>query len=312
MGIQYLNTYIKKNVTNNAIVELSLETLKNKTIAVDISIYLYKYLAENELIENIYQMLSIFYYYKIYPIFVFDGKPPNEKINFINKKNKEKYEAKIKYNNLKLELDNELNDKKNIIETMSNLKKKFIKLKLSDIEKIKKLIIAFGFTYVQANCEADILCVKLVKKNIAWACLSEDMDMFLYGCKRVIRYFSIINHKAIIYYLETILKDLNMSFKEFKEICILSGTDYNINSNITLYQALEYYKLYKKTRELNFFEWIELNTNYIDNIYYLYHIYYMFMTDQIELKDYNINLKKNNINYNLIKEIMIPEGFIFK
>ena len=59
MGIQYLNTYIKKNVTNNAIVELSLETLKNKTIAVDISIYLYKYLAENELIENIYQILYL-------------------------------------------------------------------------------------------------------------------------------------------------------------------------------------------------------------------------------------------------------------
>ena len=116
--------------------------------------------------------------------------------------------------------------------------------------------------------------------------------MFLYGCKRVIRYFSIINHKAIIYYLEIILKDLNMSFKEFKEICILSGTDYNIDNNITLYKALEYYKLFKESSDLDFFEWIELNTNFIDNIYYLYSTYFMFMTDKIELKDYNINLKK--------------------
>ena len=177
MGIQYLNTYIKKNVTNDAIVELSLESLKNKTITVDISIYLYKYLAENLLIENMYQMLSIFYYYNIFPIFVFDGKPPNEKLNLINKKNKEKYEARVKYNNLKLELnnnfnnkldnelDNELDNKKIIIQNMSNLKKKFIKLQFSDIEKVKKLIIAFGFTYIQANCEADLLCVKLVKKK---------------------------------------------------------------------------------------------------------------------------------------------------
>ena len=37
----------------------------------------------------------------------------------------------------------------------------------------------------------------------------------------------------------------------------------------------------------------------------------MFKTDNIELKEYNINLKKRHINYDMIKDIMKPEGFIF-
>lgn len=315
MGIQYLNSYIKKNVSNQGLVKVSLKMLKGKIIAVDISIYLYRYLAEGELIENIYHMLSLFYYYEVIPIFIFDGKPPIEKYKLIQKRNQEKTQAKLTYKKLKEELENnnyDINYENKLIDSMENLKKKFIKLESKDLEKVKKLITAFGFNYLQANCEADLLCGKLVNKNIAWACMSEDMDMFLYGCNRVIRYFSIINHTVIIYNLKTILNELNLTFKEFKEICVISGTDYNLTSNTNLYKTLEYFEKYKKdTKKLDFFEWLENNTDYVDNIYYLYNIFYMFKTDNIELKEYNINLKKQHINYDMIKDIMKPEGFIF-
>lgn len=315
MGIQYLNSYIKKNVTNESLVKVSLKMLKDKIIAVDISIYLYRYLAEGDLIENIYHMLSLFYYYQVIPIFIFDGKPPIEKYKLIEKRNTEKYEAKLTYKKLKEDLEKnnyDINYENKVIEAMQNLKKKFIRVESKDLEKVKKLINAFGFNYLQANCEADLLCGKLVNKNIAWACMSEDMDMFLYGCHRVIRYFSIINHTVIIYNLKNILNELKLSFKEFKEICVISGTDYNLTSNTNLYKTLKYFEEYKKdNNKLDFFEWLENNTQYVDNIYKLYNTFYMFKTDNIELKDYNINLKKNNINYDVIKEIMKPEGFIF-
>ena len=289
--------------------------LKGKIIAVDISIYLYRYLAEGELIENIYHMLSLFYYYNIIPIFIFDGKPPIEKYKLIQKRNLEKSEARLTYKKLKEQLDNgcqDINKEHKLIEDMQTLKKKFIKLENSHLIKVKNLIKAFGYNYIEANCEADLICGKLVNKNIAWACMSEDMDMFLYGCSRVMRYFSIINHTVIIYNLKNILDELNLFFKEFKEICVVSGTDYNLSDKTNLYKTLELFEKYKQSdKKLDFFEWIENNTNYVDNIYYLYNIYYMFKTDKIELKDYNINLKKQNINYEMIKEIMKPEGFIF-
>ena len=78
MGIKYLNRFLKEEC-KDSIKLISLKELSCKKIAIDISIYLYKYAADNTLIENIYLMLSIFRHYKIIPIFIFDGKPPSEK-----------------------------------------------------------------------------------------------------------------------------------------------------------------------------------------------------------------------------------------
>ena len=39
--------------------------------------------------------------------------------------------------------------------------------------------------YYTAINEADELCASMVINGFAWACLSEDMDMFVYGCTRV-------------------------------------------------------------------------------------------------------------------------------
>lgn len=78
MGIKNLNKVLRDKC-KNSIKMISISELSGKKIVVDISIYLYKYIAENTLIENMYLMLSIFNYYKITPLFIFDGKPPVEK-----------------------------------------------------------------------------------------------------------------------------------------------------------------------------------------------------------------------------------------
>jgi len=67
-----------------------MSELSGKKIVVDISIYLYKYEAENALLENMYVMLSIFSYYNIIPIFIFDGKPPPEKKALLQKRKEDK------------------------------------------------------------------------------------------------------------------------------------------------------------------------------------------------------------------------------
>ena len=313
MGIQYLNTFIKNNTTSKSVEKITFDQLKNKVIAVDISIYLYKFINDGSLIINLYHMLSIFVYYDINAIFVFDGKPPIEKKELLEKRYNDKVKAKVKYKELEEYLLKCYDyQKEEIIENMVSLKKKFTKLKYNDIKKVKELITAFGFTYIQPDCEADLICGKMVVKNIAYACLSEDMDMFLNGCTRVLRYLSLLNHSAIMYNLKNILIELNMTFQEFKEICVISGTDYNCQKNkINLYDALDLHSRFKQTECNDFYEWLEKNTNYIDNIYMLYNIYNMFLTENIILKDYSINLKKKEVNNEEIKKIMIPEGFIF-
>ena len=62
-----------------------------------------------------------------------------------------------------------------------------------------------GISYIEADGEADKWCAKLVLSGKAYACISEDMDMFAYGCPFVLRYVSLCKHNAILYDLEGIL-----------------------------------------------------------------------------------------------------------
>ena len=96
------------------------------------------------------------------------------------------------------------------------LKKKFIYISKSQIDEIKNLIIACGMTYCDAPNEADELCAMLTVKGIVWGCLSEDMDMFIYGCPRVLRYLSLLNHTFVLYDTKKILNNLEMNQNELR------------------------------------------------------------------------------------------------
>lgn len=313
MGIPYLNSFIKKNTGNNTLVKIKLKDLYGKVIAIDTSIYLYRFLTEG-LLENMYIMISLFRYYNIIPIFVFDGKPPIEKARILEQRNDDKLRAEKQYYFIKEQLKKEKNTDiyKDLYENMIALKKKFVRLKKDDFLKVKSLMSAFGVTYIDAEGEADQLCAKLVIKKYAYACLSEDMDLFVYGCPRVLRYLSLVNKTVILYNLNKILEDLNITFVEFKEICVLSGTDYNVNK-INLYKTLEYFQLFKKynTNYKCFYDWMDNTTNYIDNLYELYNTFNLFRTDNISLKNFKFNNLIKEPNLEKIKEIMKTAGFIF-
>ena len=193
MGIRHLNKFLQKNCIN-AIKEISLLDLRNKTIVIDISIYLYKFTANDSLIESLFLMISLFRKYNISPLFVFDGKPPTEKNEtlWVRKQIKQNAEKEYKILNEKLLTTENIKEKEIIQDSMNILKKKFIRLKNKDIELAKNLIIHYGVSYIEAPHEADELCANMVINNKAFACLSEDMDLFVYGCPRVLRYFSLV------------------------------------------------------------------------------------------------------------------------
>ena len=202
MGIKNLNKFLKENAKES--IKLGhVSELSGKRIAVDISIYMYKFASEDTLIENIYLMLSIFRYYNVIPIFVFDGKPPTEKKELLQKRREDKKEAEAEYKELKNKLEINKNmdeiEKQEIINNMDMLKRKFVNVNKNDIDKVKNLIRSYGATYYDAPGEADELCAMLTIKGKVWACLSEDMDMFVYGCPRVVRYLSLLNHTFVIY-----------------------------------------------------------------------------------------------------------------
>ena len=157
---------------------------------------------------------------------------------------------KKKYIELEKELDN-VSDKVErscILKDLSFLKKRAFGLPKNTYALVKECISNAGYIYYDANEEADTLCVKLVQEKAAWGCLSDDMDMFVFECPFVIRQFQLSNETFMFYKKEEILNELQMSFPLFKQMCVLSGTDYNIHdNNISLNETLKWLKEYNKT-----------------------------------------------------------------
>jgi len=324
MGIRHLNRFFRDHAAN-AIKIVSLAELSGKKVAVDISIYLHKYTAENTLVESMYAMLSIFRHYNITPIFIFDGKPPAEKKELLMKRREDRSEALEEFNKLQSLLSNnevmDETEKQEITGQMDILKRKFVKIKKNDIEMVKSLMRSYGATYYDAPGEADELCAMLTIKGNVWATMSEDMDMFVYGCPHVIRYFSLLNHNAVLYDMKIILQKLGVTQKELREICILSGTDYNSlnhdNKNThNLHSTLKYFKKYFKEgkNNMDFYDWLIENTNYIEDYNLLVKIYDMFDLSKnhvnIQVFDY-IRIANGPILIDEIKKILKEDGFIF-
>jgi len=253
MGIRNLNKLLQSKCSA-ALKSITFGDLAGKKIAIDASIYMYRFMGENALLENLYLMISLFRHNNIHPIFVFDGKPPVEKATVIETRKKNKQIAEKEYKELEAAIPTVKDDveKQEMKQAMDALKKKFIRIKDSDISLVKKLLTAYGVCYMDAHGEADVLCSVLCLKHKVYACVSEDMDLFVYGCPRVIRYMSLLNQTAIIYDMKKILECLDMTMDDFRGICVFSGTDYNTGGIKSLYNTLDYYKQYRAAmRELN-------------------------------------------------------------
>ena len=319
MGIKHLNRFLMDNCTNKSIKKQSIEFLRNKTIVIDTSIYLYKYSVNNMLIENMYLLVSILLKYEILPIFVFDGKSPPEKQELLLQRCAEKNEAEQKYNLLRERADSVSTetDKKELLEEMELLKKKFVRIKQSNIVKVKNLLTAYGIPHVDAPGESDVLCVNMVKKGKAWACLSDDMDMFVYGCPRVLRYISLQNHSVVFYDTGNILTELNMSMKLFREIMVLSGTDYNIHDKTSLNQTINWLYEYNRfccdtsNKKQSFYQWLNTNTNYIQDYDHLMKTYQIFVeTADLPESIANLSFEKKTTNFEELYKILGEYGFI--
>jgi hypothetical protein len=109
-----------------------------------------------------------------------------------------------------------------------------------------------------------------------------------------------------IYDIKNILFELNVSFNNFKQICILSGTDYNLHGNkYNLSRSIYLFNQYQECinvrknkitlGKLGFIEWIINNVDSGLNYDLLCKIYNMFdMCDKNKLIQFKNALIMNN------------------
>jgi len=313
MGVKRLNTFITRTCKSaQSISKINVANFRDKTIAVDASIYLYKFSIYNELIERFYEMITMFHRYNIRGIFVFDGKPTLEKWATIDERQKQKKVAADKYAEYQscfATLDRSTTEYANTLKCMNRAKKQMVRIRYNDIERVKVLLTAYGMEIYNAPEEADRICASLVLGGLAWGCMSDDMDMLVYGVPRLYRHVSLSQETVLLYDRDSILTDLDMTMDELRQLAVTAGTDYNV--------AADGYSIEELFREKTANRWIFKGTKYIcdDDLDEWLRIYKMFYIDEVELAEFSRqftereNAKK--IDQEWLHRILVEDGFIF-
>lgn len=293
MGIQNLSKILKSKAPN-AMVKRSLSSYMGYRVAIDTSIFLYKYMfVYGNVIDGLTRLIVILLQNGILPVFVLDGKPPKEKAELL-KERKEKREELIdivdilkhvheqKEENPQFQHYTKDEIKKNIQtyaeknftkrgyrenllsdddwnmicnvtqnsqdtfeKYIKETERKIIRITKEHIEDSKKLMELFGVPYIIAQSEAESLCSVLCKKTIVDAVISEDMDVLATGGCILLKNFTMEKGGSVIEVsLDGVLKELEMEFPAFLDMCIMCGCDYT--SKIGGIGPTYAYKLMKK------------------------------------------------------------------
>ena len=209
MGIKGLSKLIKQYSK-----VITLEELQGKRVAVDTSIYLYKFkynTTGNMFLNSFCKQLLLFKQYNIDPVYVFEGEAPKEKEVTTNNRKEIKKQQKENLENAATE------------EEKQQIKKSIIDITKEDINNLMELFRCTGVEFTIAPCEGECYCVYLNKVGDVDYVLSNDLDSLTFGCKDLVTYQ---NGMYQHYNLDFILHQLEVSHELFIDMCIACGCDY--------------------------------------------------------------------------------------
>lgn len=258
MGIKNLSKFLTKE-SKEAFENLPIDALSGQAIAIDVSIYMYKFMANalstvcnqtNFLVDNLDRDLVLRLWinktvnalvtwlsYNIKPILVFDGTPCKEKLETLTDRRKIKDDKREKIALLHHQIRNDpflchsslINDYKKELAGL---------IEFSDDEKslYKNVLKSLGFPCLQATGEAEQLCSMLCLDGYVCGVYTRDIDVLVYGCPLMIKDFSddvnIDEHGFTTPLLKCVkmnkvLEELKVNQSFFVDLCIMSGCDYN-------------------------------------------------------------------------------------
>ena len=157
------------------------------------------------------------------------------------------------------------------------------------------------------------MCAYFVKKGVAWACISDDMDMFAYGCPRVVREWNIYKQSAVFYNFIRIKQDIKLDDAHSLPVLVLAGNDYMKKEKCSFTTIMEWYRVYIDQNERNepFYQWLVDNghidgekKDQLEEICQYYEV-----PDNIVLK--KIPNQKPLVQWNTLQSILSPYGFVF-
>lgn len=253
MGIKDLKKFLKsKNVP--CFMNLPLEELKNTKMAIDTFNWIFTYLNpviknyldnmknildpidEEELFtklcEEFLKFNNILLNQRITPVWVWDGQAKVCKAKTQTKRR----EAKLKMIEEKKLIKNVLLNMPLLERNGSDLIDKYRKLVINTqhlpkkyFAKLKEFSTSLGLPTITAKDEAEALASSLAIDGKIKSIWSADTDTYAFGAPLIVKQFVNVNNKLNIecVYTPPILTSLDLTYSQFRDFCIMLGTDFN-------------------------------------------------------------------------------------
>jgi 5'-3' exonuclease len=250
MGIRNLHTFLRKNVPE-IYQEVSLTRFAYKRIAIDLSIYLCKYKAfyKERWLDAFISLVTCLRENEIHFVFIFDSKSPPEKDQEKRHRSLQREKLKNRISEMekayKLLMDkdeispcieryfqNKSNREANVTfvgTEIDRLKSNLLEIQSEDFVLVKQLFDVLKVPYYYGVSEAEATCAHLCLNGNVDAVMTEDTDILAYGCPINLHKINIQNNTIILIEMKNLLTDLEMTYEQFRDFCIMCGTDYNTN-----------------------------------------------------------------------------------
>ncbi|XP_075050671.1 flap endonuclease 1-like isoform X2 [Mixophyes fleayi] len=174
----------------------TLSTYRDKVLAIDASVFICQFDSaipplhnrhgqDISIIQGFFNRTIFMLKNGIKPLYVFDGIPPYKKLLRVHKGRKVQNRSGVRSTHA------------------------------PEHQDLKTLLNHLGVPFIQAPSEAEATCASLVKDDLAWGAVTEDMDALPFGCTRLIRNLKADKNTTITEYnFPAILKKLQLSPKQ--------------------------------------------------------------------------------------------------
>ena len=263
MGIKRLMNLLREKAPKS-IKSVPLSNYTGQLFALDASMAMYQFLISTQTIKTGFSIAELrdeqgnltghllgllnrtlmLMEHGIRPVWVFDGKPPEAKMNTLRGRKEIKENAEKEKDEAKDQGD---------MEKALKFANQTIKIDQKMTDDAKKLIRLLGIPVIEAPSEAEATCSILAKDKKVFAAATEDMDTLCFGCPVLIRELTGKEENIIEIKLDVALSELGLTMDEFVDLCILCGCDYCERIEgigcIKAFQLIKEYKTIEKVIE---------------------------------------------------------------